>query len=67
MDDSDRPRPVGDAASRLSGEDLAPYSLAELDGRVALLEAEIARVTAHRDRAASHRAHADALFGKRAP
>lgn len=67
MDDSDRPRPVGDAASRLSGEDLAPYSLAELDARVALLKAEIERVTSHRDRAAAHRASADALFGKPAP
>ncbi len=50
--------------SRLGQEDLAPYSQAELDERIALLENEIARVTAHRDKAAAHRAAADALFGK---
>jgi uncharacterized small protein (DUF1192 family) len=64
MEDSDRPRPSADAASRLAGEDLGPYSQAELAERIALLEAEIARVAAHRDRAAAHRAAADALFGK---
>ncbi len=65
MEEPDRPRPSGDAASRLVGEDLGPYSHAELGERIALLEAEIARVTAHRDKAAAHRAAADALFGKR--
>jgi uncharacterized small protein (DUF1192 family) len=64
MEKPDRPRPSGDAASRLGQEDLAPYSQAELDERIALLENEIARVTAHRDKAAAHRAAADALFGK---
>ena len=65
MDGDDLPRPRGDAAGRLAGEDLAPYSVAELDERVALLRAEIARVEAHRDRAASHRSAADALFGRK--
>lgn len=64
MEEPDRPRPSGDAASRLAGEDLGPYSQAELGERIALLEAEIARVKAHRDSAAAHRAAADALFGK---
>ena len=64
MEEPDRPRPSGDAANRLAGEDLAPYSQAELDERIALLEAEIARVTAHRNKAAAHRAAADALFGR---
>ena len=64
MEEPDRPRPTGDAASRLAVEDLAPYSQAELGERIALLEAEIARVTAHRDKAAAHRTAADALFGK---
>lgn len=64
MEEPDRPRPSGDAASRLAGEDLGPYSQSELDVRIALLQAEIARVTAHRDKAAAHRAAADALFGK---
>jgi uncharacterized small protein (DUF1192 family) len=64
MEEPDLPRPRGDAASRLASEDLGPYSQAELAERIALLEAEIARVTAHRNKAAAHRAAADALFGK---
>lgn len=64
MEEPDRPRPVGDAASRLASEDLGPYSQAELDERIALLNAEIARVSSHRAKAAAHRAAADALFGK---
>jgi uncharacterized small protein (DUF1192 family) len=64
MEEPDRPRPKGDAASRLVAEDLAPYSQAELDDRIALLQAEIVRVTAHRDKAAAHRAAANALFAK---
>lgn len=64
MEEPDRPRPSGDASNRLAGEDLGPYSRAELDERIALLEAEIARVKAHRAKAAAHRAAADALFGK---
>ena len=64
MEEPDRPRPKGDAASRLAAEDLGPYSQAELDERIALLEAEIERVSAHRSKAAAHRAAADALFGK---
>ncbi|MFM5917884.1 MAG: DUF1192 family protein [Novosphingobium sp.] len=62
--DDDLPRPKGDAAAALAKESLDPYSLAELDERVALLEAEIARIQAHRNKAAAHRAAADALFGK---
>ena len=61
--DDDLPRPRGDAASKLATEDLAPYSQDELTERVEQLEAEIARVKAHRDKAAAHRAAADALFG----
>jgi uncharacterized small protein (DUF1192 family) len=62
MEEEDRPRVRGDAASRLAAEDLAPYSQDELDARVTLLEAEIARVRAHRDRASAQRAAAEALF-----
>lgn len=62
MDECDLPTPKGDAASRLATEDLSPYSQDELDQRVSLLEAEIDRVKAHRDKAAKHRAAADALF-----
>ena len=61
--DDDLPRPKGDAASLLAKEDLSPYSVDELDERVSLLEAEIARVRSHRDKSAAHRAAADALFG----
>ena len=68
MDEDDRPRPLsslgrGDAASLLAKEDLSPYSLGELGERIELLEAEIARIKAHRDKAAAHRTAADALFG----
>ena len=64
MEPDDLPRPKGDAASKLAGEDLAPYSQDELDQRIAVLEAEIARVRAHYDKAAAHRQAADALFKK---
>lgn len=64
MTEEDLPRPKGDAASKLAGEDLSPYSLDELEERIALLKAEIERVEAHSKAAASHRAAADALFGK---
>ncbi|MDC0887418.1 DUF1192 domain-containing protein [Altererythrobacter sp.] len=63
MEDEDRPRPRGDAASKLAAEDLGPYSQDELGERIALLQAEIARVEQHRDKAAAHRSAADALFG----
>lgn len=65
MEEDDRPRRKGDAASKLFAEDLAPYSQDELSERIALLKAEIARVQTHRDKAAAHMAAADALFGKR--
>lgn len=64
MEADDRPRPRGDAASLLSGESLDSYSLDELDVRVETLEAEIARIKAHRDKAAAHRLAADAFFRK---
>lgn len=63
MEDDASPRPRGDAASQLAGEDLAPYSQSELAARIAQLEAEIARVEKHRQAAAAHRDAAEALFG----
>ena len=60
--DDDLPARSGDAASKLAGEDLAPYSQDELAARIALLEGEITRVKSHRDKAAAHRSAADALF-----
>ena len=65
MEDDDRPRPRGDAASKLAAEDLGPYSQDELADRIALLQAEIARVEKHRQSAAAHRDAAEALFGRK--
>jgi uncharacterized small protein (DUF1192 family) len=42
--DDDLPRPRGDAASQLAREPLDTYSQDELMERIALLEAEIARI-----------------------
>ncbi len=67
MDDDDRPRPRGDAASLLSRESLDSYSRDELDARVALLEAEIERVKAHKAKVSAHMSAADALFARKAP
>ena len=67
MDLHDLPRPKGDAASKLSAEDLSPYSQDELEERIALLESEIARVREHHGKAAAHRNAADALFKKSSP
>lgn len=63
MEHDERPRRRGDLASQLAAELLDSYSHHELDARIALLEAEIVRVRAHRDKAAAHRLAADALFG----
>ena len=65
MDEDDLPRRRGDAADQLSRESLDTYSRDELEARVLLLEAEIARVKAHRDRASAHRVAAEALFKPR--
>jgi uncharacterized small protein (DUF1192 family) len=62
MEDEDRPRRRGDAASLLQSELLDSYSRDELAERSALLEAEIERVRAHRDKASAHMAAAEALF-----
>ena len=62
MDDDDRPRLRSDAAHSLAKEGPDSYSRDELDGRIALLEAEIARVQTHRDRSQAHRLAADLLF-----
>jgi uncharacterized small protein (DUF1192 family) len=70
MDEDDRPlrrSSEGDfgAASLLAGESLERYSLDECDARIALLEAEIERVRAHRGKSSAHRLAADALFRSR--
>lgn len=45
-------------------EDLELYGVAELEERVEILQAEIARVSAQIDRKRSGRAAADALFSR---
>lgn len=50
------------AAGQLTGESLDSYSQDELTARIQLLQEEIARVSAHRDKAAAHRAAAEAFF-----
>ena len=62
MDSDDLPRPRGDAASKLAGEALDPYSVDELNTRIQLCEAEVVRIVVHRDKAKAHRVAADALF-----
>jgi uncharacterized small protein (DUF1192 family) len=66
MEDPDLPIGLSgmreDAAHKLAQESLDRYSLAELDARVGLLEAEAARVRAHRNKSEAHRVAADAMF-----
>jgi uncharacterized small protein (DUF1192 family) len=70
MDDADRPKPrmpegSFGAASLLAGESLESYSLDELSARVSLLQAEIARIEAHRSRAADHMRAAEEMFRRK--
>lgn len=60
--DENGPRNGQDPLALLTRQDLDPLSVTELDQRIAELEAEIARVKRHKDRAVNHRASADALF-----
>ena len=72
MDDDERPMPGSwgptpksarfGAASQPAAENLDGYSLDELDIRITLLEVEIARVAAHRNKAAAHKLAAEAMF-----
>ena len=62
MDLDDAPSRPNDALTELLRQDLDPLSVAELDSRIAALEAEIVRTRAARDRSVDHRASADALF-----
>ncbi len=62
MDLDDAPSRPNDALTELLRQDLYPFSVAELDSRIASLEGEIARTRAARDRSVNHRASADALF-----
>jgi uncharacterized small protein (DUF1192 family) len=60
--DDDLPRAKGDAASLLAKEALDAYSVEELNERIQLLETEIVRIVAHRDKAKAHLVAANALF-----
>jgi uncharacterized small protein (DUF1192 family) len=60
--DDEPPLRRGDAASQLSRESLDAYSQDELAARIEQLEAEIARVKAHGQKAAAHRLAAEAFF-----
>ncbi|MEG3087998.1 DUF1192 domain-containing protein [Sphingomonas sp. PB4P5] len=51
-----------DPLTALTRQDLDPMSVAELDARIAVLEAEIERTRGKKDRAVNHRASADGLF-----
>ena len=62
FDEQDLPRRKADVLADLAREDLDKLSIAELDDRIAALEAELARSRAKRDGAAQFRAAADSLF-----
>jgi uncharacterized small protein (DUF1192 family) len=64
MFEDDLPRKKADTLAELAREDLDRLSIAELDERIAALEAELARARAKRDGAARFRAAADSLFRK---
>ena len=51
-----------DPLTALTRQDLDPMSVAELEARIAVLEAEIERTRRRQDRAVNHRASADGLF-----
>lgn len=58
------PKKADDPLARLTGQDLDPLSVAELDARIAALEGEIVRTRAKREYAVNHKAGAEALFRK---
>ena len=53
-----------DPLTLLTKQDLDPLSVEELEARIAILEAEIARVKAKLDASVNFRASADELFKK---
>ena len=60
LDDAS-PRPAN-LLLQLARQDLDPLSVAELEARIAALDAEIARSRMKMQRAVNHRASADSLF-----
>jgi uncharacterized small protein (DUF1192 family) len=65
MFEDDLPARKPQLLADLAAEDLDRLSIAELDARIAALDAEVARTRAKRASAADFRTAADALFGKR--
>lgn len=61
-DDIAPPPRSGDPLSLLAKQDLDRFSVAELEARIAALEAEIVRTRLRADKAVHHRASADAIF-----
>ncbi|HWT12596.1 MAG TPA: DUF1192 domain-containing protein [Allosphingosinicella sp.] len=58
------PSKPDDPLTLLTRQDLDPLSVEELEERIVILEAEIARVKAKRDHSVNFRASADELFKK---
>jgi uncharacterized small protein (DUF1192 family) len=58
------PSKPDDPLTQLAKQDLDPFSVDELEARIALLHAEIARAQAKIDAAVQFRASADAIFKK---
>jgi uncharacterized small protein (DUF1192 family) len=63
LDDLFAKRP-DDPLSQIGRQDLDPFSVEELEERILILEAEMARVKEKLEGAVHFRSHADALFKK---
>ena len=63
-DDIAPPPRANDPVGLLGKQDLDPFSVTELDARIAALEIEIVRTRSHRDESVNHRASADAIFNR---
>lgn len=61
-DDENLPRSANDPLSLLIKQDLDPFSVDELEKRIAVLKNEIKRCEAKKNFSVSHRASADDLF-----
>lgn len=64
LDDLLPRRKTDDMLTALARQDLDPLSVAELEERITLLEAEIVRVKDKLKKATQHRSAADQLFKK---
>lgn len=64
MDDDDLSPRRDDVLAALTKQVLDPLSVAELDDRIAVLEAEIERTKSHKAAAGGFKASAEALFRK---